>query len=84
MRISEFFIRAALQETGKPLPDKELCDQLLKLSHDLRRVGNLFRMELSNPERFSGSESYKRRVEKDHEDIMAIANRIETAVGGLS
>ena len=82
MGVSEFFRSAALRTDV--VHDRELCALLLQLSHDLRRIGNLFRMELSNPERFSGNESYRRRVEKDHADIMAIAERVEAAAGGLS
>ena len=78
--MSEYLRRCALAEGTVRIPCGELITTLVSLLHTLRRIGGLYRMELSNEERFAGHDEYRQRIVDIHDRISGLADSIETKI----
>lgn len=78
MSVSMFLRRVGTGVVPLKRMDMEACSHFLKAMGDLNKLGNLYKLELSNDERFYNNESYRKKLLEIHNEIIDLKNKTST------
>ena len=81
--ISEYFRTIVLKGPVIVLPDKSRNTLLYQLWREMNRLGGLYKMELSNEERFYGHEDYREKVDGIHSQIKDVIQKLAATLGKM-